>query len=146
MFDLEWILEHEKEYRYQMLDRMRSDCKYYLGNGRIFGNHLWAGTVPEQIEYMKAIWNSFEEKPEWLTWEQIEAYEKKMTEGTYLKKGDHVETPLFHEVEIAEILFRSDARERGYTEPTNYENPSYDIYGKNLGDNRKAFAAVLKYE
>jgi len=129
-----------------MLDRMRTDCAYYLGNGRIFGNHLWAGNVSDQIEYMKAIWESFDEKPEWLTWEQIEAYEKKMTESTYLKRGDYVETPRFLRVKVSEILFRNDAREQGFTEPMHYENPDYDIFGKCLGENRMVFAAVLKYE
>lgn len=35
MFDLDWILNREKKFRYQLLDRMRSDCDYYLGNGRM---------------------------------------------------------------------------------------------------------------
>lgn len=146
MFDLNWILEHDSSYRYQLLDRMRSDCDYYLGNGRVFGNHLWAGTVPEQIETMKAIWDSFEEKPEWLTWDQIEAYETKMTGTTYIQKGDRIETPRFLNVVIADVLFRSDAREQGFNEPTHYEDPAYDIFGKHVGENRMVFAAVVKYE
>ena len=60
--DLNEVLTRGEKFRYQLLDRMRSDCDYYLGNGRIYGNHLWAGNVPEQIEYMKAIWNSFSGK------------------------------------------------------------------------------------
>ena len=66
---------------------MRSDCAYYVGNGRIYGgNHLWAGNIKDQIDIMKGIWNSFPEdgKPEWLTWEQIEAYEAEM-EATPLR-------------------------------------------------------------
>lgn len=82
MYDLNWILEHDNKYRYQLLGRMRMDCDYYLGNGQIYGNHLWAGNdnEQEQIEYMKAIWNSFpaDGKPEWLTYEQILEYEEKM--------------------------------------------------------------------
>ena len=85
MYDLEWILDHDKRYRYQLLDRMRMDCNYYLGNGRIYGNHLWAGNdnEKEQIESMKAIWNSFPEgeKPKWLTYEQILEFEEKMVCG-----------------------------------------------------------------
>lgn len=81
MYDLKWILSRDERFRYQLLDRMRMDCDYYLGNGQIYGNHLWAGTEQEQIEYMKDIWNSFPEdgKPEWLTYEQILEYEEKMT-------------------------------------------------------------------
>ena len=85
MYDLEWILDHDERYRYQLLDRMRMDCNYYLGNGRIYGNHLWAGNDNEkgQIEFMKAIWNSFPEdgKPKWLTYEQILEFEEKMVLG-----------------------------------------------------------------
>ena len=44
------------------------------------GNCLWAGDEKSQIENMKALWNSFpeEDKPEWLTWEDILEYEKQM--------------------------------------------------------------------
>ena len=64
-----------------LLDRLRQDCVYYLRPG-VGGNpeNLCAGSVEQQIEEMKAIWNSFpdEDKPEWLTWEEILEFEKKM--------------------------------------------------------------------
>ena len=74
--------EHDETFRYQMLDRMRSDCEYYLGNGNRYSKHLWAGNEHTHILYMKALWNSFprEGKPEWLSMEEICDYEKKMTE------------------------------------------------------------------
>ena len=77
---LDWVLTRDDAFRYQLLDRMRMDCAYFLGNGQLYGNHLWAGTIKEQIETMKAIWNSFSEtgKPVWLTWEQIEKYQSEM--------------------------------------------------------------------
>ncbi len=73
--------EHDETFRYQMLDRMRSDCEYYLGNGNRHSKHLWAGNEHNQILYMKALWNSFPEgeKPEWLSMEKICIYEKMMT-------------------------------------------------------------------
>ena len=80
-YTLEWVLTRDEKFRYQLLDRMRSDCAYYVGNGRIYGgNHLWAGNIKDQIAIRKGIWNSFpaDGKPEWLTWEQIEAYEAEM--------------------------------------------------------------------
>lgn len=78
--DLTWVLDRSEKYRYQLLDRMQSDCKYYLGYGNRNPKYLWAGDVEQQIEAMKLIWNSFtaEEKPEWLTWEQIEKYKTDM--------------------------------------------------------------------
>lgn len=62
--------------RYQMLSRMQSDCKYYLGHGGRNPKNLWAGNVQDQIAYMKMLWDSFPEdgKPEWLDLKQIDAY------------------------------------------------------------------------
>ncbi len=77
----EWV-KHEPRFRYMMLSRMKQDCDYYLGNGNRSTNHLWAGGEREQIEHMKAIWNTFpeEDKPEWLTWDEILDYERNMIE------------------------------------------------------------------
>jgi hypothetical protein len=93
MSDLKWILTSEESYRYQMLDRLRCDCNYYLGYGGRYPKHLWAGNEKEQIEAMKLIWNSFsdEDKPEWLTWEQIIEFEKEMvkTESPEIVHGEN---------------------------------------------------------
>lgn len=71
---------HEPRVRYMMLSRMKQDCDYYLGNGNRSTNQLWAGDEKSQIENMKALWNSFqkEDKPEWLTWDELLEYEKQM--------------------------------------------------------------------
>lgn len=76
------ILQKDASFRYMLLDRMRQDCRYYLGNGGRCEKYLWAGSVSEQIEYMKAIYNSFPEgeKPEWMTMEEILDYEQRMLE------------------------------------------------------------------
>lgn len=73
---------YEPKFRYMMLSRTKQDCDYFLGYGNRSINHLWAGGVQNQIENMKAIWNTFpeEDKPEWLTWEDILEYEKRMME------------------------------------------------------------------
>lgn len=67
-------------FKYMLLDRMKQDCNYYLGNGNRLKKYLWANDEKEHIENMKALWNSFpdEEKPEWITMNQIETYEKEM--------------------------------------------------------------------
>lgn len=77
------ILQNDASFRYQLLDRMGQDCRYYLGNGGRCEKYLWAGNVPEQIEYMKAIYNNFpeDEKPEWMTMEEILDYEQRMLES-----------------------------------------------------------------
>ena len=53
-----------------LLDRMRTDCDYFLGNGD--GKSI--KNVPEFIKRMKDIHISLpeNEKPEWLTMKQID--------------------------------------------------------------------------
>ena len=82
MTEYEWILKSDEKFRYQLLSRMQMDCNYYLGNGNRNIKHLWAENEEEQIEVMKYIGNSFadDEKPEWLTWEDILNYEGEMTD------------------------------------------------------------------
>lgn len=72
--------KHDPKFRYMMLSRMKQDCDYYLGYGNRYVDHLWAGDDKRQIEHMKALWNSFleEDKPEWLTWEELLEYERRM--------------------------------------------------------------------
>jgi hypothetical protein len=74
------VLNYDETFRYQLLSRLQSDCNYYLGNGNRSIKHLWADDEQEQIEVMKDLWKSFadEDKPEWLTWEEILNYETKM--------------------------------------------------------------------
>lgn len=75
--------DSSNKYKYQVLDRMRSDCEYYLNAGGRHNKFLWSGSVKEHIEDMTALYLSFseEERPEWLTLEQIKAYGEKMKEG-----------------------------------------------------------------
>lgn len=78
--NLKQILSYEPRDRNMILDRMRIDCEYYLGLGDAEAKYLWGGSVKEHMEFMKAIYDSFaeDEKPEWLTTEQISSYESKM--------------------------------------------------------------------
>ena len=80
------------EYRYMLLDRLKQDCEYFLGNGNGNAEHsLWAKDIDEQIAKMKELYNSFtdDQKPEWITMEDINNYEKEMKE---LKKGKEKKT------------------------------------------------------
>jgi len=70
--------KNPQEFEYMMLGRLQTDCDYFLGNGQRSENVLWAETVEQHIAEMKKIWNSLENKPEWLTMEQIEDYESQM--------------------------------------------------------------------
>lgn len=70
--------EHGIKYKYQLLSRLQMDCKYFLTHPN--EKHLWAENVSEHIEAMKTLYNSFsdKEKPEWLSMNDIETYEKEM--------------------------------------------------------------------
>ncbi len=72
--------KYEPKFRYMMLSRMKMDCDYYLGNGRRNSSQLWAGNEKDQIENMKALWNTFseEDSPEWLSWAELVEYAIKM--------------------------------------------------------------------
>lgn len=74
------IISNNVEFNYMMLDRMRTDCDYFLSYGNRDSKFLWAGNAEDQIGYMKALWNSFDNdcKPEWLSMEDILNYEKQM--------------------------------------------------------------------
>lgn len=67
------------EFEYMLLSRLKQDCNYYLGTTRYAG-HLWAKDEVGQIAKMKELYNTFpeNEKPEWLTWDEILKYEKQM--------------------------------------------------------------------
>lgn len=71
----------EKErFNYMMLSRLQQDCEYFLGNGDRNAKQLWALNVKDHIKEMKKIHDGFEDnkKPEWLTYNEILEYEKRM--------------------------------------------------------------------
>jgi hypothetical protein len=75
------LFKSDDRFRYMMLGRLQSDCEYYLGFGGRNAEHaLWAHDEKSQISIMKDLHNSFGEndKPQWLTWEQILGYERQM--------------------------------------------------------------------
>ena len=63
---------------YQLLDRLRMDCEYFLGAGQHSEKHLWAGNRHAQIAKMRELYEMIPDKPEWLTPEMINSYEERM--------------------------------------------------------------------
>lgn len=69
----------DDRFNYMLLDRLRCDCKYYLGHGdRDANNCLWAHDEQKQIDKMRELYDLLPVKPEWLTREQIDEYAAKM--------------------------------------------------------------------
>lgn len=75
------ILSSNVNHHYMMLDRLKSDCEYFLGYGGRSIKHLYFENVANHIAVMKGIHNSLDIKPEWLTMDEILVIEQKMTEG-----------------------------------------------------------------
>lgn len=73
-------LQRDERFRYQLLDRCRTDCLYFLdkNGGNFHSKYLWALDAKEHIQVMKDLWNSFSVKPEWLSWDEICEFEKQM--------------------------------------------------------------------
>ena len=70
----------DPEFKRSMLGRMESDIKYYTGNGGGYSGHLWAKDEKEQIDLMKALYNTLpeKEKPDWINESKIDEYSKQM--------------------------------------------------------------------
>ena len=73
---------HPREHDYMMLSRYQMDCNYFLGNGNGYEKHLFFQEVNKHCDEMEKLYNSFsdEDKPEWLSLEQIKEYRVKMLE------------------------------------------------------------------
>ena len=76
-----WEQTESRDYSndYRLLDRLRTDCDYYLGAGGRSEKHLWAGSVEKQIAKMRELYAALPEKPEWLSEQGIDRYEQQMT-------------------------------------------------------------------
>lgn len=72
--------EPADSYKYQLLDRLKTDCGYFLGAGNRNPGTLWAGSVGTHLDCMRLLWNSFpeEDRPEWLTLEDLEHLTQEM--------------------------------------------------------------------
>ena len=76
-------IERENKFNYMLLSRLQSDCDGFLSPRDCRykdPNIIWGGNVADHIAKMKELWNAIPEvvKPQWISWEQILDYEKKM--------------------------------------------------------------------
>ena len=73
-------LQQDVKFRYQLLDRLRSDCEYYLGAGHRNAKYLWSRSIQEHIALMRNLYFSFDitERPEWMSLKLIQEYENRM--------------------------------------------------------------------
>lgn len=67
----EYMKQQDERFKYQLLERMVTDCKYFLGYGRASERYLWGLNVSDHILYMKIVYISVKDKPQWITMDQI---------------------------------------------------------------------------
>lgn len=102
---------------YRLLDRLRTDCEYFLGAGQRHERDLWAGNVYAHIEKMREIYASLPDKPEWLTETQIDSYADRMAPPYLVVAYHHFENGFDAKMDYQTI----DAAEKaaqGYIEGT----------------------------
>lgn len=70
---------------YMLLDRLRSDCQYYIDTG--IKTQLWAGNEIDQIKEMVSIYKRLPKEPKWISLKDIDCFSKKMTGKTLAENG-----------------------------------------------------------
>lgn len=77
------------QFQYMMLGRLSEDCRAFFGNGRgdesadcRYKNEcfIWGKDIKVLVSEVKKLWDEIPEdlKPEWVTWKEIEEFEKKV--------------------------------------------------------------------
>ena len=102
---------------YQLLDRLRADCDYFLGAGQRSEKHLWAGSVHAQIAKMRELYEALPEKPEWLTTEAIDNYAERMAPPYQVVVYHHFENG-FDERQDYQTLEEAERAAQGYVDGT----------------------------
>lgn len=120
-----------KEYEYMLLGRLQTDCDYFLGNGNGNERVLWADTVDEQIQKMKELWNGLEQKPEWISLEDIENYEiemkNKLEVNTHNESVRHGMFPYFRYDKTTGVLSYDTCDNDLAQDAINYNDPNDNI-------------------
>jgi len=109
------VLEHNQEYR--LLDRLRSDCEYFLGAGNRSEKHLWTGSVRAQIAKMRELYDTLPEKPEWLTKETIDDYAERMAPPYLVVAYHHFENGFDDKLDY-QTLAEAEKAAQGYVDGT----------------------------
>ena len=72
-------LNGDDKFRYMMLGRLQSDCKYVLGAAKGDTRYLWVkDDIKTHCALMRELYKSLPEEPDWVSLEDIDNYEKEM--------------------------------------------------------------------
>lgn len=107
----------ENNPNYQLLDRLRTDCEYFLGAGNRAEKHLWAGSVYAQIVKMRELYDALPQKPEWLTKEMIDDYAERMAPRYQVVAYHHFENGFDEKLDY-QTLEEAEKAAQGYVDGT----------------------------
>lgn len=72
------ILGEGQRHKYMMLDRLRTDCMYFLDHPS--KRNLYFPDIARHMKEMRQYWKELNIKPDWLSYEQIGRLEHKMNQ------------------------------------------------------------------
>ena len=104
-------------FEYQLLDRLRMDCEYFLGAGQHSEKHLWAGNRHAQIAKMRELYDTVPDKPEWLTPDMINSYEERMAPRYLVAAYHHFENGFDDKLDYY-TLEEAEKAAQGYVDGT----------------------------
>ena len=137
----ESLNEEDDKFNYMMLDRLRQDCEYYLGNGNRNEKQLWAGNVKDQIAEMRKIYDKLPEKPEWISLEDIDNYERQMLSTD--ESLNEEQGPYYGSEALGNIAIEIENGNKQGVEPTEFGNwvlhTSIDEKWEQLTEDAKLF-------
>lgn len=70
--------QEDLKFRFMLLSRLMSDCRYFLDWGRGNAGLLVGKSVTEHIKAMKSLYHSLDERPEWCKIEDISDFSRMM--------------------------------------------------------------------
>ncbi len=107
----------ENNPNYQLLDRLRTDCEYFLGAGNRAEKHLWAGSVYAQIVKMRELYDALPQKPDWLTKEMLDDYAERMAPRYQVVAYHHFENGFDEKLDY-QTLEEAEKAAQGYVDGT----------------------------
>ena len=107
----------ENNPNYQLLDRLRADCEYFLGAGNRVEKHLWAGSVYAQIVKMRELYDALPQKPDWLTKEMLDDYAERMAPRYQVVAYHHFENGFDEKLDY-QTLEEAEKAAQGYVDGT----------------------------
>ena len=84
-------MQNDYTFEYGLLDRLKSDCEYFIGEGNRNEKNLWAGDVISEIKKMIELYEMLPAKPVWLTEDEIKTYRYVMKHDTEKEMLDGIE-------------------------------------------------------